>query len=305
MTDSSDTTSLTDGADAAIPPTNLDLLPPEDAMETRLRDFFQENYEMLRVVGGHQLAPEVLNAAFQQVLLYWRKLHDVAARVTETEVKLTLPDQKTPQGRTFGIEGVVDIVREDDLTIMYDLKTHDAGYVAANLEKYAPQLNVYAHIWQGLRGQPLDETAIISTVLPIPLREALNMEDTVRADREMAKWTPLIPVPFDQHQVQQTVEDFGRVVDAIEEHQFAPPPVEKLKSQLAGQAATFATNVCRNCDARFSCTSYRAFALKSGAAATRTFRQYFQENVTDAEHDDWLSAGLSASTGLSVSDFDV
>lgn len=281
-----------------------DWVPDDSLVEERIKAFFEENYEILRLTGGHQLAPEVKEAAFQQTLLYWRKLRGVAERVTETEVKLTLSGQKTPQGRTFGIEGVVDIVREDDQTIMYDLKTHDAGYVAANLDKYAPQLNVYAHIWQGLRGQPLDETAIISTVLPVPLREAMNSGDLTRADREMAKWEPLISVPFDQNAVQEMIDDFGSTVDAIEEHRFAPPSVDKIKSKLPGQAATFATNVCRNCDARFSCGSYRAYALKSGAAATRTFHQYFQENATATEQDDWLTAGLAASDALTVSDFD-
>ena len=264
----------------------------EEQMEARLRELFAENYEMLRFEGGHQLAPEVLDDALQQVLAYWRKLRHVAEKVTDTEVKLTLPNQTTPGGRVFGIEGVVDIVREEGHTTLYDLKTHKADYVRANIDHYAPQLNVYAHIWQVLRGQKLDETAIISTILPEGLPQAMRQKDQPRIDAHMARWEPLIPIPFDAHDVQETVEKFGAVVDHIEGHDFAPPPVEVLKNRQTGQPSLFATSVCRNCDARFSCDSYRTYSLKSGQAALRTFRDYYGPNITDAERDDWLGAGL-------------
>lgn len=274
-----------------------------DDIEDRLREFFDENYELLRVSGGHQLAPDVLEGAFQQVVAYWRKLRGVAEKVTETEVRLTLPDQKTPQGRKFGIMGVVDIVREDGHTTMYDLKTHEADYVRANVAQYAPQLNVYAYIWQNLRGQELNETAIISTVLPVPLREAISSGDDATAARLLEKWDPLIEVPFNGTAVNETIVAFGHVVDRIEDHKFAPPSVEKLKTRITGQAATFATSVCRNCDARFSCTTYRAYALGSGLAVARTFRQYFQDTATDNERDDWLGAGLTNAEMLNIEDY--
>nr|WP_309697266.1 PD-(D/E)XK nuclease family protein [Armatimonas sp.] len=266
---------------------------PEPTMEERLRAYFDENYEALCLEGGHLLAAPVRESAFQQVLLYWRKLQEIAQKVTETEVKLTLADQKTPKGRTFAIEGVVDIVREDDRTIMYDLKTHDASSVRANIDKYAPQLNVYAHIWQELRGNPLDETAIISTVPPPALREALFNGNTVRADKELLAWEPVISIPFDQSKMEETVAAFGEVVDKIEDHLFAPPPVAVLEATASGQRTTFGTNVCRNCDARFSCSAYRRYALRSGGTATRTFRQYYQDLTTDQERDNYLTAGLS------------
>ena len=271
---------------------NDDDATPELTMEERLRQFFEENYEALRLEGGHQLAPDARESAFQQVLLYWRKLQEIAQKVTETEVKLTLADRKTPKGRTFAIEGVVDIVREDDKTIMYDLKTHDASFVRANLGKYAPQLNVYAHIWQELRGNALDETAIISTVPPPALREALFNGNMARADKELLAWEPVIPIPFDQAELEETITAFGEVVDKIENHQFAPPPVAVLEATAQGQRTTFGTNVCRNCDARFSCSAYRRYALKSGGTATRSFRQYYQDLTTDQERDDYLTAGL-------------
>ena len=95
-------------------------------IETKIREFFDRNLAELQAEGGHALAPEVRRVALEQVRLYWRKLRGIAEKVTDTEVKLNLPGQKTPHGRTFGIEGIVDIVREEDRTVLYDIKTHDA-----------------------------------------------------------------------------------------------------------------------------------------------------------------------------------
>lgn len=87
--------------------------------------------------AAHSIAPDVKAAALHQVLLYWRVMRDVALNVSDTEVRLSLPAQATPQGRIYSIEGIVDILRANARTVMYDIKTHDAAYVRANLELYA------------------------------------------------------------------------------------------------------------------------------------------------------------------------
>src|SRR5688500_987694 len=127
----------------------------------RIRELFEDNYEVMRLEGGHAITEDIKRLALNQVLFYYEKMKDVATKVTQTEVKLTLPDQKTPKGRNFTIEGIVDIVRDDEETWMYDIKTHDPEYVMANKELYQKQLNVYAYVWQGLRGEALDQTAVI------------------------------------------------------------------------------------------------------------------------------------------------
>ena len=82
--------------------------------EQQLREMFDQNFERLRLENGHSLAPDVREAAWEQVRCYWRKLRHIAETVTDTEVKLNLPNQKTPKKRTFCIEGVVDFVRENE-----------------------------------------------------------------------------------------------------------------------------------------------------------------------------------------------
>lgn len=266
----------------------------DEQMEELLRQMFIENYETLKLESGYALTPYIAEIAFQQVLRYWQKLRDVAERVTDTEVKLTLPEQRTPEGRKYAIEGIVDIVREDERTVMYDIKTHDADYVRSNIDQYEKQLNVYAHIWQSLRGQPLDETAIIATAFPSELNEAIQRGDERLIAREMARWEPLVSVPLDQGHVEATVEDFGCVVDQIEGKAFQPPPVERLKEKLPGMKAPFAVQVCRNCDARFSCKSYRNYALTSASSRIEfKFSQFFSDTVSEPERAEWIAVNLA------------
>lgn len=265
-----------------------------DDIELHIREFFEQNLAELQAEAGHALSPEMKDFAYQQVLLYWRRLQDVAEKVTDTEVHLNLPEQTSPGGRKFGIEGIVDIVREHDHTVMYDIKTHDPTLIRANLTDYERQLNVYAHIWQKLRGERLDETAVLCTVFPDGVREALSNGDAARLEHELAQWEPIIPIPFDALRVTDTIEDFGRVVDHIEDGEFEPPPLETLKSKLSGTRVVFAVHVCRNCDARFSCATYRAYRAVSGArgSAERDFLVYYADNETDLEREERLTAAL-------------
>jgi PD-(D/E)XK nuclease superfamily len=262
-------------------------------IEAEIRRLFEENYELMRLEGGHALSADVKGAALNQVLFYWRRMRDVAENVTDTEVKLNLPEQTTSQGRKYGIEGVVDIIREDERTVMYDIKTHDSDYVRANTAEYEKQLNVYAHIWQGLRGQELDQTAIIATSYPNPVRDAIASNDQKRLIKELESWNPLIDIPFKQGNVDQTIQEFGEVVDAIESREFTPPSVDKLKSSLPGKKYTFAVQVCRNCDARFSCSAYRNYIRSSAAKSDSMLRRYLNDFGSDLEREDWRFSNLA------------
>ena len=268
------------------------MTPETEEIEQVIRDFFHQNFEALRLEAGHSLAPEVKETALDQVLLYWRRLKEVASRVTDTEVALNLPEQVSPRGRKFRIEGVVDMVREYDRTVMYDIKTHDVEAIRGNLQTYEKQLNVYAYIWQNLRGQPLDETAVISTSFPEVVKDAWESGDEMRLEDELQRWNPLVEVPFNIEHIEETIRDFGKTVDAIEDGLFFAPSQDKLQSRVPGTKTIFAVNVCRNCDARFSCRSYRTYALGSPRAIEHNFEVYFDDTGTDREHDDWVIAAL-------------
>jgi hypothetical protein len=176
----------------------------KQAVRKKIEELFEANYSHLRHESGQALSDFIKDSAKQQVLAYWDKLNDLAEKVTDTEVRLVLSDQETPQKRKFSIEGVVDIVKEHDETWMYDIKTHDPEYIRDenNIEMYENQLNVYAYIWQHLRGQHLNKTAIISTSLPNSLRMALSGQDEAlkqanwpsgsRSSRWNLRWSGLI-----------------------------------------------------------------------------------------------------------------
>ena len=269
----------------------------EADMEAFIRQTFEENYEQLRMESGMAIAPYVKETALNQVLLYWRILRDIAENVTDTEVRLSLPLCSTPKGRTFTIQGVVDILRDNDRTVMYDIKTHDAEYVRANLELYEQQLNVYAFIWQELRQQGLDEMAIIATDYPESVRDALLSGDPAHLAYALSQWQPVVNIDYDLERVQETIHDFGKAVDDIEENRFAARSVADLMSSLPGTVnIRFASRVCINCDARFSCSSYRQYALQGRAGiAEQTMRQYYGEVPTGLEQEHWRTAGLDAS----------
>jgi hypothetical protein len=268
-------------------------------MEAFIRRAFEQNYEELRLESSHALAPDTKLTALHQVLLYWRTLSDVANNVTDTEVRLSLPNQKSPKGRDYAIEGIVDIVRDNDRTVMYDIKTHNAEYVRQNIEIYEQQLNVYAHVWQNLRGQALDGTAVIATDYPANVRDALASENEDELAYALSTWDPVIPIQFDLRKVQETISQFGETVDDIENGVFAPPPLARLNELMSGTKfkVRFATHVCRNCDARFSCKSYREYAWRGGRKTQDSvMAQYFAEAVLDEEQEAWRTGNLAVSS---------
>jgi len=264
----------------------------QNEIEIELKEKFEENYTMLRLTGGHALSADVKEAAWNQVLYYYRKLRSVAESISETEVKLTLPDQKTPQERRFTIEGIVDIVSQQNKTWMYDIKTHDPDYIRAHRSRYEKQLNIYAHIWERLRGEKLDQTAVISTAFPRAMKTALDSMDEEYIASEIEKWEPVIPVEFDHNKVNETIEDFARVVDKIESRSFSAPSVDYLTKRIEGTNITFANRTCRNCDGRFSCPAYREYALQSGAKTSADFKKYYEQLRDDLEQETFITANI-------------
>ena len=264
-----------------------------DDMDSFIRSTFEDNFRRLRFENGHGLTAEVKEAALRHVLLYWRKLRKIAETVTDTEVRLNLPNQETPYKRKFNIEGIVDIVRAEGWTVMYDLKTLDPEYVKKNLSEYERQLNVYAYIWKNLRGQRLDETAIIATQFPRALDDAYERreQNPGRFETEVEKWEPVIPVPLDDRHVEETVRELGAVVDCIEDGKFNPAPVQRLKEKDVG-AQVFATRVCRNCDARFSCESYMEHIRRDEPQALPKYKEFFEDVGAEEDRQDRLDEGL-------------
>jgi hypothetical protein len=278
---------------------------PANDDERFLLEAFESNFERMREESGRSLAPFIKESARQQVLLYYRRLHDLAAQVEETEVRLVLPDQTSPAGRKYTLEGVVDIVEDGSSTVMYDLKTYlDADAARDHVDPHYRQLNVYAHIWRGLRGKQLDKIAVIATRPTRPLYRALRAGEPMKIQASMDSWNPVLEVPVDANVVDEVMESFGRVVDLIEDRKFSPPRLEVLKSPSRPDGRVpFAQEVCVNCDARFGCASYRQLVrAQSPGRAEEALRDATADFGGDAERQDWRDSGVTATARIDVED---
>lgn len=265
-------------------------------IEKRIEEFFNDNFERLKLEGGHSLTATTKQQALNQVLYYYKRMKDVADKVTDTEIKLTLPNLTTTQQRDFTIEGVVDIVKEEDETWMYDIKTHDLDYVTSHKELYEKQLIIYQHIWESIRGNDLDHTAIISTSLPNHVKAAIRSGDEKHIDHELNNWNPVVEFEIEKEDIEETVENFAEVVDKIENNEFEPVPSEKLNEKVVGTKELFVTRICRNCDARFSCESYREYVSNSGMTAKAGYRDYYNDFGTEGERSERLTSELNIET---------
>lgn len=270
-----------------------------DEMEEFIVRAFEDELGLVEEETGTRPNAFARAEALRQVLLYWRKLRDTAERVEETEVRLILPNRTSPGGRKYNLEGVVDIVTDEEGTMMYDLKTHEPEYVQAHPEEYAAQLEVYATIYEELKGRRINGTGVISTALPARLRAAIGSGSEDVIERELADWQPLIRMPFTRESRDGTIEDFGRVVDAIESCAFPPQPPERLDEDFAGRGRSFGNRVCQNCDVRFSCASYRAWRLDGKKLRKDNVLDYFSlaENREEDEEYRYIAGEAKAESG--------
>lgn len=270
----------------------MDLSARKNEILEKLHDFFEQNYEFIKAEGGHVITDYTKKMAFQQVQYYFLKNHPLIAKITEAEVKLTLPQQITPNIKTpYTIEGVIDIVQEEGQVWMYDLKSHDLESIKKNLDFYKNQLNIYAYIWKGLRGMDLDNTAVISTAIPRQLNGAIQFDRGEDIARELDNWNPVVPLGYSEEEVETIIEEFGEVVESIEGNSFSPPSLEKLLDKKPGDKVNFAVRVCRNCDARFSCDAFREYVNKN-PGKNQTMQHYLEDYGTEVNTDDFIAENL-------------
>ena len=272
--------------------------------EDQIHQYFEDVYESLQAEHGFGLDPDTLDDAKRHVLLYWRKLRDrIANRVTETEVPLTLMNQRTPGNRLFSIHGVIDVVEENDQVTLYDIKSHELHRIHENHEQYAPQLEVYAHIWNQLRGQVVNQTCIISTNPPDNVKGIYDYDAMTDAERTAyEQWDPVVPIAVHNNRMSETIRQFGEVVDKIESRQFTPPTVEQLRGLWRNRHVQM---ICSKCDGRYSCDGYRRFAEQVGGTSARTLTFYLDHGMSRDEYDVRLDAQSRRPIGPSEDDDDV
>lgn len=230
-------------------------------IETFIEERFYDNLSVIETENKLRINSFVKEQALLQVKMYWQKLKELAQKVTQAEVPVTLSNQETPKGRRFSINGVVDIIEEDAQTVLYDIKTHDPDFVKHNKERYEKQLNIYGSIWEKVNQKELDGTAVIATPLSSKLKWAVSEGTPEQVETALNEWEPVIKMNYDENVREGTLEEFGNIVDKIQDGEFNPPSVSCLNTKLGGTKTLFATKICRYCDIRFACDSYREYSI--------------------------------------------
>jgi hypothetical protein len=243
---------------------------------------FEDTYESIRAENSGGLDPDALRAAKRQVLLYWEKLGaEVASKVTETEVPLSLMGQKTPKNNIpYSIYGIVDVVKEGEQVTLYDIKSHSTmTQIHDDKEKYSPQLNIYAYVWKKLRNVMVSRTCIIATEPPASLTQIRDLEELVNHP-DFLDWDPIVDIEFDETRMVDTIDEFGEVVDDIENRHFEPMSSALIvESGVKNDGQVY----CRKCDARFSCDAYKEYAQQKSGVTARSVQFYMDSGMTDEE----------------------
>ena len=272
-----------------------------------IRARMDKNIQALLSESGQRINPSVKIAAERQALAYWITMQSVAEKVTETEVKLALPECISPAGRRFTIEGVVDIIRDDAGLEIFDIKSMPASYVLNNKPKFQEQLNVYAHILSNLKGVKVKRAAIIATGPEEGLRKELRNQQIPAAELQslLSRLNPLVEMELCEESIADTITRFGKVIDSIESGDYKPRPAAELNrsNDANSTSAKFGVDVCRNCDVRFSCDSYRAFRkMPNSTKRIRSKEKAIWQFFLDCGDADELRDELDSNTQLSQED---
>ena len=110
-------------------------------------------------------------------------------------------------------------------------------------------------------------------------------------------WNLIVSIEFDLEKVAGTIRDFGAVVDEIEDKEFPPPLMKKLRER-DNRGKTFASGVRGNCDMRFSYSTYRKYMKSQSQKMKKASYLMFQESEEDREA--WRDATISSESSADL-----
>ena len=199
--------------------------------ETAIRDVFDRTFHFLCLTQARPIAYRAKEAAFHQVMDYFRQNQDQMHRIIETEVDVSLEKDD------YILTGNVDLLLGGDGRLeLLDFKTSPRPRDTPELiAAYERQLCAYAHIVEPRYGQRVDRLLLYWTSEPV--REDVLMASPYRSDRvEQAGW------------------HFDETVRRIQAGDFSvPTPPE--------------ASICGECDLRTLC---HAEGVIGGAAPSET-----------------------------------
>ena len=195
--------------------------------EEGIRGLFDRTFRFLSLSDTRTIGAKAREAAFRQVMNYFRQNQDEMSRIIETEVDVSLEKDG------YILTGKVDLLMGGDGKLeLLDFKTTPRPAESPELiAAYERQLCTYAHILEERRGRRVDRLLIYWT-------------------SEERKEDALMVIPYRPERVEEAGRHFDRTVGRIQAGEFAvaDPP----------EAA-----ICKECDLRMLC---RAEGVIGGSA---------------------------------------
>lgn len=185
--------------------------------ERRVRQLFERTFGFLRMKDVRPIGDTAKEAAFEQVMNYFRQNQDEMRRVIQTEVDVSLEKDD------YILTGKVDLLLGGDGKLeLLDFKTSPKPKESPELiAAYECQLCTYAHILERRHGRRVDRMLLYWTSEP-------------------RKQDALMVLSYDPKQVEEAARYFDETVRRIQACDFAikAPPEP---------------GICRECDLRMLC----------------------------------------------------
>lgn len=187
--------------------------------EPRIRDLFEGTFRFLCLSDVRPIGDAAKEAAFSQVMNYFRLNQDEMKRVIQTEVDVSLEKDG------YILVGKIDLLLGGDGKLeLLDFKTSPRPRESPELiAAYERQLCTYAHVLEQRYGQHVDRLILYWTAEP-------RKEDAVMV------------LPYESSRVDEAGKHFDEVVGLITAKEFA---VKKAPE----------SGICKECDLRLLCHS--------------------------------------------------
>ena len=184
--------------------------------ETAIRELFDRTFRFLCLSDVRPIGDEAREAAFRQVMNYFRQNHAEMRRVIQTEVDVSIEKDG------YILVGKVDLLLGSDGKLeLLDFKTSERSSDPALLATYEDQLCTYAHILERRYGKRPERLLLYWTA-------------------EESKSDALMEMPYTPEKVKGAGRRFDRVVAKIEAGSFRVTHVPERK-------------VCKECDLKAFC----------------------------------------------------
>jgi DNA helicase II / ATP-dependent DNA helicase PcrA len=194
----------------------------EELNEPRIRDLFDRTFGFLAQADVRPIGPKAREAAFRQVMNYFRQNQDEMQRVVETEVDVSVEKDG------YILTGKVDLLLGGDGKLeILDFKTSERSDDPVLIAAYERQLCTYAHILERRHGKRPERLLLYWTA-------------------EERKEDAVMEFPYRPELVDEAGRYFDEIVGKIQAADFRIVRVPERK-------------VCKECDLRSLCAAEGIF----------------------------------------------